>query len=153
MNIAEAYNCQGQHKPDRKETRQTMEYLDQYIRSKLQEKSDEQGHPYTLADLARDTGLPRTTITNLIGSNRTPSLPTVAAIASTLHVPITEVIEACGLPIGPERHESAIALRYGRVIASITPLRELYHLLKSANLAQIEQVLAFARGVVTPREE
>lgn len=103
-------------------------------------------------ELVEQTGLPRTTVANLLhGQNLMPKIPTVGALADALEVPPHEIMEACGVPLmaaPKDETRSEQAQRFGRVIDSIEPLRELYDILQGANLSQIEDVVTYARNVV-----
>lgn len=125
-----------------------------YLKTYLQDRLDERG--WTQAEFVRLTGIPRTTVANLLyGYNKMPTIETIGALANALEVPLRQVIEACGVQIDAtpgEETSSEEARRYGRVIESIKPLRELFHLLSNANLRQINEVLTYAKGVVGDKE-
>lgn len=133
-------------KRQKRRKRRDMEYLDQYIEHQMTLRN------WSMMDLVRATGLPRTTLSNLIGSQRVPTVATVVAIANAFEVPVTEVLEAAGFRVRPEVSDADTHSRYGRVIASITPLRELYDVLQKANIHQIEHILAYARQVIRRAE-
>lgn len=120
-------------------------YLGVYIASKLDE------HNWTIQELVERTGMPRSTIANLMHTQRVPMLETISKLAQALDVPTAEIIEACGFSIRPEKTSQAEAERIGRVVHSIPSLRELFLVLSGAKPDQIEQVLAYVEGVTGNR--
>jgi transcriptional regulator with XRE-family HTH domain len=106
-------------------------------------------------DLIERSGVPRSTIGNLlIGQNAEPQFRTAAHIAYTLGVSMDEIAQVCGYDVAPAppKPDDERALRIGRMVLNVRPLAELFTLLRTANMADIEQVVSYARGVVTPKE-
>lgn len=120
-----------------------------WLRAKLNERG------MTQQDLIDRSGVPRSTIGNLlIGQNAEPQFRTAAHIAYTLNVSMDEIAQVCGYDVSPgaAKPDDEQALRIGRMILNVRPLAQLFRLLRTANMAEIDQIVSYARGVVTPPE-